>query len=121
MKKLLLVAFLGSLVSVAQAEEEFVSAGNAAQGAAHYKMYCALCHGAAGKGDGPGAAALTPKPRDLSDKAFVDSLSDHHIFTIIKEGGPAVGKSMFMTPWKAVLNDDAIHDVIAYVRSLASE
>jgi mono/diheme cytochrome c family protein len=39
--------------------------------------------------------------------------------TVIKEGGAAVGKSMFMTPWKAVLNDEQVKDVATYVRTLA--
>ena len=31
-----------------------------------YEAYCAVCHGANAKGNGPGAAALQPKPADLS-------------------------------------------------------
>ncbi|HMP90761.1 MAG TPA: cytochrome c [Kiritimatiellia bacterium] len=100
--------------------EEFEIKGNAEKGAAAYKMYCALCHGETGKGDGVGAAALNPKPRDLSDAEFQKSMSDKHLYTVIKDGGPAVGKSMFMTAWGAILKtDEAIHDVAAYVRSLA--
>ena len=35
-------------------------------GAEDFAAYCAGCHGAAGKGDGPGAAGLTPAPADLT-------------------------------------------------------
>jgi mono/diheme cytochrome c family protein len=34
-----------------------------------FTSYCAPCHGASGKGDGPAAAALTPKPADLTQFA----------------------------------------------------
>jgi len=33
---------------------------------AMFKSYCAPCHGVSGKGDGPAAAALNPKPADLT-------------------------------------------------------
>ena len=32
-----------------------------------FKSNCVVCHGDSGAGDGPGAAALDPKPRDFSD------------------------------------------------------
>lgn len=34
-----------------------------------YVSYCAPCHGRSGKGDGPAAPALTPKPSDLTQFA----------------------------------------------------
>jgi len=104
----------------AQAEEEFKINGDPAKGAEIYKLYCAACHGETGHGDGLAAAALTPKPRNFSDKALMDTVTDANMFKIIKEGGPAVGKSMFMTAWGPVLNDDQkIHDVAAFIRTLA--
>lgn len=42
---------------------------NASDAQAMFKSYCAPCHGVSGKGDGPAAAALTPKPADLSQFA----------------------------------------------------
>ncbi|HZP48812.1 MAG TPA: c-type cytochrome [Vicinamibacterales bacterium] len=39
---------------------------NASSGAEMYQAYCASCHGPAGKGDGPAAAALKSKPADLT-------------------------------------------------------
>lgn len=35
-------------------------------GAADYASYCAACHGAAGRGDGPAAQGMSPRPSDLT-------------------------------------------------------
>jgi mono/diheme cytochrome c family protein len=34
-----------------------------------YRAYCAACHGADGKGDGPASEALKSRPLDLTDLA----------------------------------------------------
>lgn len=90
-----------------------------AKGKAIYEQYCAACHGPAGKGDGPAAAALNRKPRDLSDKTYARSLKDDYLFQIIKDGGAAVKKSPVMPPMGKTLKDDQIKDLLAYLRSLA--
>lgn len=114
------VAVAAIVASSAMAEDEFVIKGDAEKGAAAYKTYCAMCHGDTGKGDGLASAALTPKPRNFTDKEVMAEISDKEIFTAIKDGGPAVGKSPLMVAWGAVLgNDQNIHDVAAFVRSLA--
>jgi mono/diheme cytochrome c family protein len=95
------------------------SGADVAKGKAAYNQYCASCHGATGKGDGPAAAALNPKPRDLSDKAYARSLKDEYLFQVTKDGGPAVKKSPLMPGWGKSLKDDQIKDVVAYLRSLA--
>lgn len=101
------------------AADEFKISGDAAKGAETYKMYCATCHGETGKGDGVGAAALNPKPRDFTDKAVMAAIPDSEVFKAIKEGGAAVGKSPMMIAWGMLLKEDQqIHDVAAYVRSL---
>ena len=45
-----------------------------------YQRYCAACHGAAGRGDGPAAGALCPPPTDLTrlerDEAALMALID---------------------------------------------
>jgi mono/diheme cytochrome c family protein len=95
------------------------SGADVAKGKAAYDQYCASCHGAAGKGDGPAAAAMNPKPRDLSDKAYARRLKDDYLFQVTKDGGPAVKKSPLMPGWGKTLKDDQIKDVVAYLRSLA--
>lgn len=38
----------------------------ASTAAQDYATHCASCHGASGRGDGPAAAGLTPRPADLT-------------------------------------------------------
>ena len=102
------------------AADTFVIKGDAAKGAETYKMYCLPCHGEKGMGDGVAAAALNPKPRNFTDKALMATIPDKEVFTAIKEGGQAVGKSPLMIAWGPILADDQkIHDVAAYVRTFA--
>ena len=88
-------------------------------GATHYASLCASCHGARGEGDGPAAAGLRPKPTAHVDGAAMNALANEYLFRIIKEGGPAVGKSPLMAAWGGTLSDPQIWDVVAFVRSLA--
>jgi cytochrome c oxidase cbb3-type subunit 3 len=107
-----LVMFGGALVA---------QAADAEQGKKLYGQFCASCHGQSGKGDGPAAAALNPKPRDHTDRAYMSKLSDAEMFKVIKEGGASVGRSPLMPPWGASLKDDQINDVIAYIRTLCCQ
>ena len=75
-----------------KADPEVVKAANE-----KWDTLCVTCHGATGKGDGPGAAALNPKPRSFADPAWQSSVTDEHIEKVIVEGGAAVGKSALMT------------------------
>ena len=57
---------------------------------------CVVCHGDHGMGDGPGSAALNPKPRSFSDQAWQAKTTDAHIAKTIVEGGVSVGLSPAM-------------------------
>jgi mono/diheme cytochrome c family protein len=57
---------------------------------------CSVCHGAKGKGDGPGSAALNPKPRDYTNAAWQKSVTDDQLRAVITMGGAAIGKSPVM-------------------------
>lgn len=96
-----------------------IADGDAARGAKQYALMCASCHGAGGAGDGPVSAGLNPKPTNHTDAAYMTTLSDDHLFKVVKEGGGAVGKSVLMAPWGGALNDGQIWDVVAYMRTLA--
>jgi cytochrome c553 len=57
---------------------------------------CAACHGPTGHGDGPGAVALNPKPRNYHDRAWQKKVTDDEITKAITYGGAAIGKSAMM-------------------------
>ena len=67
--------------------------GADAQAALIFKTRCSTCHGADGKGNGPAAITLNPKPRNYTDVAWQKSVTDDHIREIIVKGGAALGKS----------------------------
>lgn len=90
--------------------------GDAAKGKEVFQTNCATCHGPEGKGNGPAAAALNPKPRNLSDAEYVSTLSHEHLVKVITEGGASVGKSPMMAAWGGILSKNDILNVIAYIR-----
>ena len=74
---------------------------------------CVLCHGQSGKGDGPGGAALNPKPRDWTDHAYMSTRTDDQLYDVIYNGKgsmPAWGKS-------GQLNETQIRSAIMKVRT----
>lgn len=94
------------------------AAGDAKAGEATFKQFCATCHGPAGKGDGPAAAGLKPKPRSFHDAEWQAKVDDDYLRTVITKGGPAVGLAPLMTGWGHVVKGDKLDDVIAYIRSM---
>jgi mono/diheme cytochrome c family protein len=104
----------GATASVSMADQRDPVAGKVT-----YDKVCGMCHGPAGKGDGPTAAVLNPKPRNHTDGNYMNALKDDYLFKIVKEGGQSVGKSQLMPGWAAQIKDPEIWNVVAYIRSLA--
>lgn len=115
MKHLKLVLF-SSLVSLAA-----FAGPDAAKGAEKFNTLCASCHGEKGDGNGPAAAALQPKPTNFTDPANAARLTDDYMFKVVKEGGPAVGKSPLMVSWASSLKDDEIKNVVAYMQKFKAK
>ena len=91
-------------------------AADSAKGQEVYNTYCALCHGPTGLGDGVGAAALDPKPRDLSSAAILETYTDEYLVNVITNGGAAVGKSPVMMAWDGIISPEDIENVVAHIR-----
>lgn len=91
--------------------------GDAAHGQQIYAQTCSPCHGASGKGDGPAAATLNPKPADHSNPAVVGARTDAQLAEIIKMGGAVVGKPTM--PPAPQLSETDLKDVVAYLRQLS--
>lgn len=87
-----------------------------------FGIRCATCHGQAGRGDGPVATRLNPRPRDYSDKEWQASVTDEQIKKVIVEGGPAVGKSVLMAPSPDLGQKPEVLDaMVALIRSFAEQ
>jgi mono/diheme cytochrome c family protein len=87
-----------------------------------FETICVTCHGLQGKGDGPGSAALDPKPRNLRDPAWQRSVTDIHIRNAITMGGAAVGKSPVMPAQPQLKSNPRVLDALIYhVRCLAKD
>ena len=83
------------------------------EGAKIYAEKCTVCHGPGGKGDGPGGAALNPKPRDHTDGKYMNSRTDAELLAVLHNGKGA------MPAWKGVLTEEQMQAVLKHVRSLA--
>lgn len=89
------------------------------QGAHWFSFYCIHCHGWTGKGDGPTAGMLDPRPRNLTNGKYTNYISNVDLFAMVKGGGAARNLSDLMPPWGNVLQDQDIWNVVAFIRTLA--
>lgn len=88
-------------------EPTAISIGN---GKALFQTHCAVCHGPQGRGDGPAATGLTPRPADLMQSAR--RLPGGVVAGVITDGRGS------MPPFKATLNQPQIWDLTNFVKSL---
>jgi mono/diheme cytochrome c family protein len=86
-----------------------------------FQERCAACHGAEGKGNGPASAALNPKPRNYTDKAWQAATTDEQLRKTITMGGAAVGKSPIM-PASPDLDDkpEVVEGLVKLVRKFGN-
>ena len=83
-----------------------------------FKQVCSACHGMEGKGNGPGAAGLDPKPANFTDPAFWADKDDATLVKAIREGGASVGKSSSMPAWGSLYNEEQAKQIVAYLHTL---
>ena len=76
-----------------------------------YASNCIVCHGEEGKGDGPQAMMLEPKPADLHDPRVQEN-TDGTLFHIITAGA----KDAAMPPFTGLSEEDRWH-LVNYVRT----
>jgi high-affinity iron transporter len=79
-----------------------------------YQAVCALCHGSFGRGDGPQAAAITPRPADLTDSLRLRTSSPLDFYRRITVG--VAGTSM--VPYEHAFSADDRWAVALYTSSL---
>jgi mono/diheme cytochrome c family protein len=95
--------------------QEFAKA-SVDRGKGLYKEYCAQCHGFTGKGDGPAASGLEPKPAIHANIPF-ENLPMDYLYNVVNHGGAAIGKSPNMPYWNLTIGQQGVADVIAYLRA----
>ncbi len=90
-----------------------LSRGDPERGREIYDKYCMECHGETGRGDGPRAALLAPRPGNLVSAA-TSTKSDAELLGIITNGAPRTA----MRGWKDELTEEDRLNVLAFIRSL---
>lgn len=53
-----------------------------------FTLYCVMCHGEKGDGQGPAGVALKPPPRNFATEAFKQGSSTAEIFLTVTHGVP---------------------------------
>ncbi len=108
----------GEAVSASPLLQDDVAAGKKI-----YETRCQYCHGEKGKGDGPGAAMMVPRPRDFTSGAFKirttesgEAPTDADLVKLVNDGMPGTT----MPSWRGVLKDNEIRQVVAYVKTFDS-
>lgn len=112
-----IIGFVFSAVASAPARAE---TGSVAGGKKKYQQAgCDGCHGERGRGDGPAAMALTPKPPDFCTST--KHPTDEKKFAMIAQGGASMSHSPGMPPYKSTLDKQAILDIVAYIQSVCKK
>jgi mono/diheme cytochrome c family protein len=80
-----------------------------------YEQNCSACHGDEGRGDGPAADSLSPRPANLRHLMRMPMMaSDAYLFWTIAEGGEPVDTDM--PAFRDALTTEEIWSAIQYIR-----
>lgn len=104
----------------AAAAEQKQIEGDAASGLRLFLANCMICHGPAGRGNGPYADQLEERPAVFADPTFAETHAAQEIYSIISKGGAAHNKSPHMRAWGFRLEQQDIADLTAYVLAVAN-
>ena len=132
------------LVFVAAAQEKDVKVKtapiaytNPASGSEMYAVYCAVCHGATGQGNGPAAPVFKKPPTNLAMLAKDNNgkYPAQHVYTVLRFGTPVPAHGNIQMPvWNTLLrslnstaeSDDSatrlrIDNLVEYIQSLQAK
>ena len=88
---------------------------SAGKGEAIFQERCTGCHGRKADGKGPNSLDITPKPRNLRNAWFVNSVADQRLFESILYGVQGTA----MPPWTDYgLSNEDVGNLVNYIRSL---
>src|SRR3974377_2009531 len=142
----LFIAVLVALVFafIAAAQEKVVSVKsvpipytNPAPGSGMYAVYCAVCQGATGQGNGPAAPVFKKPPTNLAMLAKDNNgkYPAQHVYTVLRFGTPVPAHGNIQLPvWNTLLrslnstaeSDDSatrlrIDNLVEYIQSLQAK
>ena len=96
-----------ALVFIAAAQEKVVTVKNVpiaytnpASGSEMYSVYCAVCHGATGQGNGPAASVFTKPPTNLTMLARNNNgkYPAQHVHAVLEFGTPVPAHGNIQMP-----------------------
>lgn len=105
-----------SLINPFAGDHEAIEAGDVI-----FQTNCATCHGPEGRGDGPAAEGLDPKPATLADRTMMNTLTDGYLFWRTSKGGQMEPFNSAMPAWEAGLTEQQRWQVISFLRTLADD
>jgi DMSO reductase family type II enzyme heme b subunit len=115
-----LLALPLALAATTLAAQEQAAAGG--EGKAVYDKWCAGCHGVDGKGVGPGAARMLPRPRDFTRAQYQirttgsgELPTDEDIRHVIDVGMPGTA----MPGWEEILTENERDQLVAYLKTFS--
>ena len=99
-----------------------LAAQDAQPGKAEYDRWCAGCHGVDGKGEGPGATTMMPRPRDFTTGRYqIRSTpsgalpTDEDLTRVILDGMPGTA----MPGWRDHFGEGEVRDLVAHLKSFS--
>jgi mono/diheme cytochrome c family protein len=111
----LIVALVFGLPALASAESAPLL-GDVHRGAQLYRLNCASCHGAEGRGDGLMARSLTPSPGMVVGTELNLTRTDGALYKLLHDGGSAEQLSARMPAFGDALGELELWDLVAFVR-----
>ena len=91
-----------------------------AEGKPLYVQWCASCHGADGRGNGPNAKWLAMKPANHANAARMSTRADDALYDTIAGGGTVMGMSPLMPAFGATLSDAQLRALVTYLRTICA-
>ena len=113
----LAATMLVGVVWAARAEVEAQPRGKAV-----YDAHCVECHGPAGKGDGPSASYLVPRPRDFTSGKYKIRSTESGAMPTDDDLIGSVRRGLYdtaMPGWDRILPDGDIAEVVHYLKTLS--
>lgn len=94
-----------------------------ASGSEMYTVYCAACHGATGKGNGPAASVFKKPPTDLTMLARNNKgqYPAEHVYMVLKFGTPVpahgnIKMPVWYTLFRSLNTTDEVSDTVTRLR-----